>query len=176
MSFFKDTATPPNSPASPPRAVPPREAERPAAPTAAAEAPRRVPERAELRPEPRADGKESFIAADLTIDGKIEGVGNVRIAGRFKGDVHVRGNLTLDAGAHLTGQVSARHVTVSGELNGNIQGAQRVELLESGVLVGDVKAGSLTVAAGSRMRGQVEFGWDEKGEARPEAKGIGSAA
>jgi len=26
-----------------------------------------------------------------------------------------------------------------------------------------VKAGSLTVAAGSRMRGQVEFGWDNEG-------------
>jgi cytoskeletal protein CcmA (bactofilin family) len=184
MSFFKDTVTPPNQPAAAPRPVPLREAERPPAP-ALAEAPRRVPERAETRAEsraesraePRPDAKESFIAADLTIDGKIEGVGNVRIAGRFKGDVHVRGNLTLDGGAHLTGQVSARQVVVSGELHGNIHGAQRVELLETGVLVGDLKAGSLTVAAGSRMRGQVEFGWDEKGESRPEAaKGAGPAA
>jgi hypothetical protein len=31
------------------------------------------------------------------------------------------------------------------------------------VLNGDLKAGSLTVAAGSRMRGRAEFGWDEKG-------------
>ena len=30
------------------------------------------------------------------------------------------------------------------------------------MLTGDVKAASFTVAAGSRMRGQVEFGWDEK--------------
>ena len=35
------------------------------------------------------------------------------------------------------------------------------ELLASGVLIGDVKSGSLTVAAGSRMRGQADFGWDE---------------
>jgi len=40
-----------------------------------------------------------------------------------------------------------------------------VELSESGVLTGDLKASSLTVAAGSRMRGKVEFGWD-KGEAQ----------
>ena len=40
--------------------------------------------------------------------------------------------------------------------------AARVELLDTGVLAGDVKAGSLTVAAGSRMRGQVEFGWAEQ--------------
>ena len=29
----------------------------------------------------------------------------------------------------------------------------------------DVKAGSLTVAAGSRMRGRAEFGWGEEGHA-----------
>jgi hypothetical protein len=29
------------------------------------------------------------------------------------------------------------------------------------VLNGDLKAESLTVAAGSRMRGQVEFGWTD---------------
>ena len=39
------------------------------------------------------------------------------------------------------------------------QGWIDYELLDSGVLNGDLKAGSLTVAAGSRMRGQVEFEW-----------------
>ncbi len=176
MSFFKDTVAAPKDQGMPARSVPPRDIERVAAPTPITEVPRRAPERAEPRAEARTDLKESFIAAELAIDGKIEGVGNVRIAGRFKGDVHVQGNLTLDQGAHLTGQVKARHVIVSGELHGNIESAQRVELLESGVLVGDLKAGSLTVAAGSHMRGQVEFGWDEKGEGRSEhAKGHGSA-
>jgi cytoskeletal protein CcmA (bactofilin family) len=106
--------------------------------------------------------KESLIAADLTIEGKIEGAGHVRIAGRFKGDVHVQGNLTIEVGAKVTGGVRANTVTIAGELEGNIEAAQRVELLETGVLTGDLKAGSLTVAAGSRMRGQAEFGWDER--------------
>lgn len=107
--------------------------------------------------------KESVIASDLTIEGKIEGSGHVRIAGRFKGDVNVQGNVTIEHGAKLTGGVRANTVTIAGELEGNIEAASRVELVESGVLNGDLKAGSLTVAAGSRMRGQVEFGWDEKG-------------
>ena len=105
--------------------------------------------------------QESLIASDLTIEGKIQGTGHVRIAGQFKGDVNVDGDLTIERGAKLTGGVRAAKVTIAGELEGNIEGAQRVELLESGVLVGDLKAGSLTVAAGSRMRGQADFGWDE---------------
>jgi len=106
--------------------------------------------------------KESVIAAGLTIEGKIEGAGHVRIAGDFKGDVNVQGNLTIEQGAHLTGGVKADTVVIGGQLDGNIDAASRVELLQTGVLNGELKAGSLTVAAGSRMRGKAEFGWDEK--------------
>ena len=116
------------------------------------------------RPTPRTavEGGESVIAANLSIEGKIEGTGNVRIAGRFKGDVRIDGNFTIEHGAHLTGQVLAGVVVVGGELQGNIESAKRVDVQDGGVIVGDVKAGSITVAAGSRMRGHVEFGWDDE--------------
>jgi cytoskeletal protein CcmA (bactofilin family) len=107
------------------------------------------------------------IAAGLTIDGKIEGAGHVRMAGRFKGDVNVDGDLTIEPGAKITGSVRAGTVTVGGDLEGNIEAASRVELLASGVLNGDLKAGSLTVASGSRMRGNVSFGWDEAASSQP---------
>jgi cytoskeletal protein CcmA (bactofilin family) len=116
------------------------------------------------RVEAREQHKESLIAAGLTIEGKIQGAGHVRIAGHFNGDVHVEGNLTIEQGARLTGQVRANTVIVGGELEGNIDAAARVEVLETGVLNGDLKAGSLTVAAGSRMRGRVEFGWEGKSD------------
>jgi cytoskeletal protein CcmA (bactofilin family) len=109
-----------------------------------------------------ASTKESLISAGLIIEGKIEGAGHVRIAGQFKGDVNVQGNLTIEPGAHVTGGVKADTVIVGGQLDGNIDAASRVELLATGVLNGELKAGSLTVAAGSRMRGKAEFGWDEK--------------
>ena len=109
----------------------------------------------------RSEGKESLIASDLTIEGKIEGAGHIRIAGRFKGDVHVQGDLTIEVGAKLNGGVRARKVVIAGELEGNIESAQRVELVASGVMIGDVKAETVTVAAGSRMKGQVEFGGEK---------------
>ena len=113
------------------------------------------------RPVPGGPRKESLIAADITIEGKIEGGGSVRIAGSFKGDVNVHGDLTIEAGAKLTGGVRADKVTIAGELEGNVQEASRVDLLETGAVIGDLKAGSVTVAAGARMRGKAEFGWDE---------------
>jgi cytoskeletal protein CcmA (bactofilin family) len=108
--------------------------------------------------------KESLIAADITIEGKIEGGGSVRIAGKFKGDASVEGDLTIEAGAKLTGGVRADKVTIAGELEGNVEEASHIELLPTGVVIGNLKAGSLIVAAGARMRGQADFGWgDGKG-------------
>jgi len=110
--------------------------------------------------------KESLIASDVTIEGKIEGSGDVRIAGRFKGDVNVQGDVTVEQGAHVNGQVNAANVFVSGEVEGNINAVERVDLNDTGAINGDVKAAVITVAAGSRMRGQAEFGWGEQGSGR----------
>lgn len=122
----------------------------------------------ESAPVPAA--KESLIAADLTIEGKIEGSGHVRIAGRFKGDVNVQGDLSLERGAKLTGGVRAKKVTLAGELEGNIESAARIELLETAVVIGDLKATTLTVAAGSKIRGHVDCGWENSGSQKSNAK------
>jgi len=177
MALWKDstTGTSPAAPSPAPAPAHPREPERANVASLNPE-PARRPAPAPAPAPQRNEMKESQIASDLTIEGKISGTGHVRIAGKFKGDVHVEGNVTLDVGARLEGHVKASVVSVSGELIGNIENAKRVELLESGVINGDVKAGSLTVAAGSRMRGQVEFGYE--GEARTgkgDSKGFGNA-
>jgi cytoskeletal protein CcmA (bactofilin family) len=156
----KEPLTPVPTGAAPPPPPPPPQVERaPERPVPSEPAAMAQPQR---RPAPRNDGGESVIAANLSIEGKIEGSGNVRMAGRFKGDVRIDGNFNIDPGAHLTGQVLAAVVVVGGELQGNIESAKRVDVLEGGVIVGDVKAGSITVAAGSRMKGHVEFGWDDE--------------
>jgi len=148
--------TPPPAPPAAPEPAVQRENNYPAdiAPAPAAAAPRRATSRELL--------KESIIAADITITGKIDGAGHVRIAGRFEGDVHIQGDLTIDAGAKLTGGVRASSVVIGGEIEGNIESAANVEILATGILNGDLKAGTLSVASGSRMRGKVEFGWGDE--------------
>jgi cytoskeletal protein CcmA (bactofilin family) len=102
---------------------------------------------------------ETIFGSGVTIEGKIEGDANVRIAGKFKGDIQIKGDLNIEKGAHLAAKIYAGNVTIGGELEGNVTSTGQVKLLESGQLIGDLKANTLTVAAGSRMRGHVEFGW-----------------
>jgi cytoskeletal protein CcmA (bactofilin family) len=177
MALWKDspTGTSPaatNAPGITPTPHHPREPEKTNVASLTSETPRRP---APAPAQRAAEQRESHISSDLTIEGKIVGSGHIRIAGRFKGDVQVDGNVSLEAGARLEGHVKANVVSVGGELIGNIENAKRVELLETGVINGDVKAGSLTVAAGSRMRGQVEFGYEGETRSKGETKGFGSA-
>jgi cytoskeletal protein CcmA (bactofilin family) len=159
MAIWKDIVAKDSNPPDAPAGLTPPPVNRPR--------PEAVPTNSPPLPQPpsvsRKDLKETIIAAGLTLEGKIEGSGHVRISGRFKGDVHVDGTLTVEAGAHLAGAVRAGAVVVGGEIEGNIEGAQRVELHQSGVVNGDISAGSLTVADGARMRGRAEFGWNEGG-------------
>jgi cytoskeletal protein CcmA (bactofilin family) len=158
MALWKDNTAPRQTPSPSPEYT---EVERFDAPSKLELAPSPAAAARVARPDTGLPRKESLIAADLTIEGKIEGGGSVRIAGSFKGDVNVQGDLTIEAGAKLTGGVRADKVTIAGELEGNVQEASRVDLLDTGAVIGDLKAGSVTVAAGARMRGKAEFGWDD---------------
>ena len=160
MSMWKDNIAPRPTPAPAPDPMQPVRFDAPSKPELVPN-PVAAPV---ARADPGLPRKESLIAADITIEGKIEGGGSVRIAGKFKGDVSVQGDLTIEAGAKLTGGVRADKVTIAGELEGNVEEASHIELLPTGVVIGNLKAGSLTVAAGARMRGQADFGWgDGKG-------------
>lgn len=121
---------------------------------------------------------ESVFGAGVAIEGKIEGDASVRIGGKFKGEIHINGDLNVERGARLKAKVDAANVTIGGELEGNVVANGQVKLLESAQLLGDLKAKTLTVAAGSRMRGHVEFGWSGadlakfgNGQARESDKG-----
>lgn len=148
------------------QATPESSSEKPVAPaptvtpTAIPVAPASAPHLAQAPKESStANHRESVFGPGVTIEGKIEGDADIRIGGKFKGDIHIKGDLNLDKGAKVLAKVHAANVTIGGDLEGNVVAAAQVKLLESGQLVGDLKAATLTVAAGSRMRGNVEFGW-----------------
>ena len=109
---------------------------------------------------------ETVFGSGVTIEGNIEGDSNVRIGGKFKGDIQIKADLNIEKGAHLGAKIHAANVTIGGEVEGNVISTGQVKLSESGQLIGDLRAKTLTVAAGSRMRGHVEFGWSAVEEAK----------
>jgi cytoskeletal protein CcmA (bactofilin family) len=112
------------------------------------------------------DRQESVFGSGVTIEGKLEGNGDARIAGKFKGEIEIKGNLIIQKGAHLTAKINAEAITIEGEVEGTVVASGQVTLTESGQVIGDLKAKTLAVTAGSRMRGNVECGWSDSQTAR----------
>ena len=55
----------------------------------------------------------------------------------------------------IEANIFGENVTVAGHVNGNIVARGTLEILASGVLNGDVKAGNLVVETGAVLRGNI---------------------
>jgi cytoskeletal protein CcmA (bactofilin family) len=107
---------------------------------------------------PNDNLSETWLAPGLTAEGTITGNGNVRLAAQFMGTINVTGTVAIDAGATVEGEVQASHVLISGCVRGQILSRSRVDLKETGTVIGEVKAETVTVAAGSKMQATIECG------------------
>jgi cytoskeletal protein CcmA (bactofilin family) len=103
-------------------------------------------------------GSESVVGQGLVIEGKVEGNGSIRLLGRLKGHVVVSGDVTVDPDGTVEGEVRADRVRIAGYAEATIVARSAIELAGSASLVGDVKAPTVHVAAGAKMRGSVDSG------------------
>jgi cytoskeletal protein CcmA (bactofilin family) len=102
------------------------------------------------------DSGRTFIDADTSIDGKINGKDST-IAGKFKGEIHLTGSLVLSPTAAVDATVQAELVEVGGALSGKLT-AKKVVLLETARVTGTLDAGQLVVREGAVLNGPVAAG------------------
>jgi cytoskeletal protein CcmA (bactofilin family) len=93
------------------------------------------------------------IGPNAHFNGKIQSDGGVRIDGIFEGAVDITGNLVIGEAAKVVADVNANNISISGAVKGDISG-NRVEILETGRVWGDLKINSLLLNEGAYLRGQ----------------------
>ena len=67
-------------------------------------------------------------------------------------------SLKIGTQARIEAKVHAKNVTVEGKVNGDITADDRVELVASATVDGNIKAPKIIVAEGARFRGSVDMG------------------
>lgn len=94
----------------------------------------------------------------IVIKGDISGGEDLVIAGRVEGSITLDGRvLTLAAGSHVVGTISAASVIVSGNVEGSIEAAERLEVRDTAVIEGDLSTPRLAVADGAQLRTTVDM-------------------
>lgn len=116
------------------------------------------------KPAPRTEGHAqpqpggTFIGPNVIIDGTVGGSELVTIEGTVKGNIHLSGDLRIGTQARVEATVHARNVTVEGRLTGDLSADDRVELVASATVDGNIKAPKIVVAEGAKFRGAVDMG------------------
>lgn len=100
---------------------------------------------------------EIVIGRDTVLKGNISSKGTIRIDGQFEGDISTTGTIIMGDCATITAQVIASNATIAGTFYGSVDITEKLELLPSARIYGDIKAGTLTICEGAILKGSCEM-------------------
>jgi cytoskeletal protein CcmA (bactofilin family) len=86
-------------------------------------------------------------------EGKLTFEGTVRIDGSFKGEIFSDATLIVGESGKVEADIRVRNVVVSGEIIGNVEATEKVELLAPAALKGNIKTPNLTIEEGVVFEG-----------------------
>jgi len=96
------------------------------------------------------------VGPDAEFEGTLTGK-DAQILGRFKGEAHVTGKLTIGDGARVDAKVTADTVEIAGSFRGELT-TRALILLDKARVDGSVEAKSLSVRDGALLNGAVNIG------------------
>lgn len=103
-----------------------------------------------------SDRLETVLGQNAHFVGHLKCEGNLRIDGYSEGIVEATGNIVIGEMGQIVAEVRAKNVSVSGSVKGAIY-ADRVDLLSTGRIEGDVLVDSFFLDEGGNIRGQVNM-------------------
>ena len=112
-----------------------------------------------------------FLSNDTQFEGKLSFSGEVRIDGRYSGEILAEGVLVVGESAYLEADVSASRLIISGEVHGNISAEKKIEINSQGKVLGNISAPIITIEEGGIFEGACKMqGRGENGETNEKIK------
>ncbi len=99
----------------------------------------------------------TIIGSSIVIDGEISGEEDLVIRGTVKGKIILKENLMVENSGVVEADIQTTNVTISGQVTGNIQASEKVELRADGRMVGDIKSPRILIADGATFKGNVDM-------------------
>jgi cytoskeletal protein CcmA (bactofilin family) len=110
------------------------------------------------------------IGKSIVINGELSGSEDLTIEGRVDGKIELKDHiLTVGSNGRIKAQVSAKAIVVLGQVTGNLNATEKVDIKDTGSVEGDIVAPRVAIADGSHFKGSI----DMQKKDQPE-KGVGS--
>ncbi len=107
---------------------------------------------------PSAAETTSLISLGTRIRGDIIFNGRLHVDGSIEGGLHGEGDsavLTLSNSAKVSGEISAPHVVINGNVNGDVTATERLELASGARVEGNVYYKVMEMSAGAEINGKI---------------------
>jgi cytoskeletal protein CcmA (bactofilin family) len=110
-------------------------------------------------PLPVSPHAAACVSQGIRIKGEISGKEDVFVDGTVEGKLNFGGaSVTVGPNGKVKADISAREVVVRGQVDGKIEGTEKVQLWNSGRVTGEVRTERLAIEDGALLRGKVEAG------------------
>lgn len=105
----------------------------------------------------RTGDVHTLLGKGSEFDGKLTFEGQVRIDGKFSGQIMTKDTLVIGDGARVNAEIFAGTVIVNGTVEGNIRATQLIELHQPARIKGNLEAPTLTIDRGVIFEGQCKM-------------------
>lgn len=95
-----------------------------------------------------------FMGREVEFEGNLTFEGSIRIDGYFKGNILSGGEVVVGKDARVEAEMSIYNIVVGGEVHGDITAEERVIVLDSGKVFGNIEAPSLLIHEGATFEGR----------------------
>ena len=104
------------------------------------------------------DDNITLLAKGVLLRGEIHVEGTVRIDGRLDGDLQTKGQVIIGEEGLVQGTITAGTVISSGRIKAKVTANERVQLMKTATLIGEVLTPVLIMEEGARLQGVTDMG------------------
>jgi cytoskeletal protein CcmA (bactofilin family) len=98
------------------------------------------------------------IGKSVVIKGELSGSEDLYVDGNVEGKIELRNHsLTIGPNGKVKADISAKSVVIQGKLEGTVNATERVELLKSAFMTGDVTTQRIAIEEGALLKGKVDI-------------------
>jgi len=96
---------------------------------------------------------DTLIGKEVVAEGTLSTEGDIQINGQFKGELSTTRDLIVGEHAKVKADITALNVYVAGEVEGDINASERLEILETGRINGNVTSQAMSIEPGGILKG-----------------------
>ena len=104
------------------------------------------------------DDNITLLAKGVVLTGEIHVDGTVRIDGRLDGEIQTKGHVIIGEDGLVQGMITAGTVISSGRIKAKVTAMERVQLLKTATLIGEVHTPALIMEEGAKIQGVADMG------------------